>query len=408
MKRVLRDLFLFLLILGTAFSFVSCDRGDPAPKQQGILISDEPPYSAEALTYAEETFYSLLMHYTKKTTKVQTIPQATLTRLSTIAKNAASITAEHPIEEPIYLEVMESMRLRGTEVIDELYAFFREEGESLAKTRSLYLSLVGLVDPSALTDTFYELLIYSYDYRYEDAVAKYEKYGYLQHKELAENIRSERSVFTEQIGREGFGAVFSHALVFSELFSHGALSSEKMDSFTDEEILLFLQSLELSGTEIGDEGWMLILEKLPASKDPSRYGASLFAILRESGDYRKVATVMNDVTALTSAASDRLTADEIALLRAEEYEAAAAAVFGRFTDNDFETLLRIAAVPLEKEAYHNLAIEFYGEDYAEYAAETVPIGMEELRRSAATDTFYESLERYVAGISPAFSYGMKK
>lgn len=408
MKRVLRNLLLFLLILGTPISFVGCDHGDPAPVQQGIQMSDELPYSAETLTYTEETFYSLLMHYTKKTTKVQTIPQATLARLSTIAKDAASITAEHPIKESIYLEIMDTVRMRGEEVIDELYAFFREEGESLAKTRSLYLSLVALVDPSVLTDTFYELLVYSYDYRYGDAVAKYEKYGYPQHKELAESIQSERSVFTEQIGKEGFAAVFSHVLVFSDLFSHGALSSQQMEKFTDDEILLFLQSLELSATEIGDAGWMLILEKLPAREDPNHYGASLFAAMRENGDYRKVATVMNDVTALIETASDCFTAEEIALLRAEEYEAVAAAVFGRFTDKDFETLLRIAAVPLEEEAYHNLAIEFYGEDYAEYAAETVPIGMEQLRGSVGADTFYESLERYVAGISPAFSYGMRK
>jgi len=404
MRKRNRTAALFL-VLAFVLSLVGCNESGEGGRD-GIYISDEMPYSEEALAYAEETFFSVLLHYAKQS-GLQTIPEKAQARLRKTAREIAVITAENPVRESIYLSAMDEIRLRGAAVMDELSVF--SLGESAPKeTRALYLSLTQILEPALVMETFYRLLVFRYDYLYEDARAKYEQYGYVQHERLAETLLKEKTVFTEEIGKDGFSAVLSQALALSDLFASDALSKEEMAAFTDAEILLFIKSLELSATEIGDAGWCLIFEKLLPKADGEALASHIFTAMRENGDYKNIAPKMNDITALIAAACERLTSDEIALLRAKDNKAVLQAVMRRFTEEDFARLEKIAEASLKKDEYHALALSFYGEDYASYAAKIQPIDLETLRASLDDATFYESLEKYIAGISPAFSYGMRK
>ena len=86
------------------------------------------------------------------------------------------ITAEKPVQESIYLSAMDEIRLRGASVIDELSAFSLGES-ALDETRTLYLSLTRILNPSLVMEIMYRLLVFRYDYLYEDAKAKYEQIG---------------------------------------------------------------------------------------------------------------------------------------------------------------------------------------------------------------------------------------
>jgi hypothetical protein len=404
MRKQKRAAALFL-VLALMLSFVGCDeRGEGG--RDGIYISEETPYSETAMAYAEETFFSVLLHYAKKS-GLQTIPPKTQMRLRETAKEIAMITAEKPVQESIYLSAMDEIRLRGASVIDELSAFSLGES-TLDETRTLYLSLTRILNPSLVMEIMYRLLVFRYDYLYEDAKAKYEQYGYAQHKQLAQTLLKEKTAFTDEIGADEFCAVLSQALVFADLFAADALSREEMAAFTDAEILLFLKSTELAATEIGDGGWCLILEKILPESGGESFTSLILAAMRKNGDYKNIAPKLNDVTALIAAAHERLTNEEIAFLRAGENEAALQAVMKKFTESDFVRLAKISETALNKDEYHALALSFYGADYASYAAQIQPIDLQTLRASLEDATFYESLERYIAGISPAFSYGMRK
>ncbi len=405
MRKPLRAIALLLLISTVVLSLFSCGKKTP---QEGILISPESAYSAPAKLCAHSTFYKLLEHYTKQSTGVKTLPKPTQARLNSVAQNMAAITEEKPINELLFLEAMMALSEQGPDVIDELLLYKSTHEGGLSKTRALYLSLTRILDSEAIIDTLYRLLLYGYDYSYKDAMAKYNQYGYMQHLADAERIDKERTAFSEQIGREGFEAVFLHLLVGSDLFLSDALSSEQFSAFTDMEILLFLQSLELSETQIQDGGWELILGKILPAEASDSYVSKISAALLSSGDYKNLAAVMNDATALFAAVSDRLTEREIALLRSGDRAAAIGALMQRFTENDFARLSRITALSLDKAIYHEIALQTYGAEYAAYANEIQPIDMAALRASLGQSTFYESLEKYVAGISPAFSYGMRK
>ena len=63
---------------------------------------------------------------------------------------------------------------------------------------------------------------------------------------------------------------------------------------------------------------------------------------------------------------------------------------------------------IDRDSCHGAAVEKYGDAYLAYAERLVPLTAEGLCESLGTENFYESLERFVGGISPAFSYGMKQ
>ena len=410
MKKLHTRVLALLLALASLLSLSACGESAPPAGQQGIVITQAPvvPYSAEALAYAEEVFYPLILRYAQSqglflTTSVKA-------HYRTVAAEIAAITAKNPVKESLYTEALQAVSLRGEAVVDELVAYSEGKGESLAETAALYRELSALFDSKAVLKVFYELLLYSCDYQYRDAMEKYAQYKRETFRKQAESALAQKRVIQDSIGEEPFCALFSGALVFGDLFFGGALEAEQLAAFSDEEILAFIRSMELSAVDIESEGWKLILEKaIPASvRDNGAYPLHLFSAAKANGDLAAIAGICNDVFATLSAVVSHLTAEEIALFRSGAHEAAIAGAVARFTDAEWERLSRIGALSLQKEKYHALALGLYEADYAAYAESLTPLTAAELRSEIGKETFYESLERFVFGISPALSYGMKK
>jgi hypothetical protein len=81
-------------------------------------------------------------------------------------------------------------------------------------------------------------------------------------------------------------------------------------------------------------------------------------------------------------------------------------VFQRFEDADWLQLSRMASLQIQKEKYDTLAVETYGEAYLQYKENLTTYTLAQLRAAVNSDNFYNVLRGYIAGISPAFSYGM--
>ena len=413
MKYILTRVLALLLALVPIVSLGGCaGRGGSLPviKQEGIVITPGgfAPYSKETVARAEEVFYPLILRYAQNSGLYLT--SSVKEHYRTVAAQVAEITAQKPIEEASYIAALAAIGTRGEAVVDELSAYSKSGGGRLDETALLYRALISHFGAETISSIIYRLLLYSCDYCYEDAMAKYAQYKREAFRRQAEAAREEKQTVMTEIGEEAFSAVLSQMLVFGELFFGGALESAQLQSFSDEEILAFLRSMELAQVNIGNKGWQWILEKtIPEEvNENGAYFLRLAAVAKENGDLAALARISNDVFSLGAAVASHLTAEEIALFRSGTHEAALAHTVARFTDAEWERLSRIGAITLKKVDYHNAALALFGDDYAAYAESLTPITAQELRCSIETETFYESLERFVFGISPALSYGMKK
>ena len=408
-KISLRALSL-LLVMALLLSLFGCGKGTEPPDtvQDGIVISPEAPYSEETVLYAEETLYPLILRFAKN--RGLFLTQSMKTHYRGVAAEVAAITAASPVAESLYISAMDAIRAHGEAVVDELCAYMDGEGGALTETAALYRSLVSLFDSEAVLTVFYDLLLYSYDYRYKDAMEKYVQYGNRKFKQQAEDLQAEKRVITDEIGKDAFCMTVGQTLALTDLLVGGALESEQFDTFSNEELLAFVRRLEIRPLTIGDKGWELLLGKAAPAKqnDAESYAMKLLACAKSEGDIPAIAGVCNDLSAVGAAVISHLSAAEIALLRAGNYEGALSAVLSRFSDAEWECLKRVRGVSLDSEAYHAVALKVYGDPYAAYSESLVPLTAEELRDRIGTENFYESLERFVGGISPAFSYGMKK
>lgn len=396
---------MLLLLTTVSLSLFSCG-GKPQPKE-GIVITPEVEYNFATKSYAQDVVYKCLEYYTKKLNGGTAVSQSEKKRLTTRAARITEEIMKKPIDELVFLDVLVTVQSLAPTAIDELFAYSKTGVKKFTAARTLYFKLTDLAGADAVLDTYYRLAVYSYDYRCKDAAADFKLYGTDKCKERLERLQKEKAVL-DTLGQEQFESLFLQSLVLTDFFFSETLSEDLLSSFTDSEILLFLKNLDISEATVGTAGWELALEKILPSTGADSYASKIGAALLSNGDYKNLAKVMDDVSALFASVCKSLTETEIALLRSGDRAGAMQMILRKFTEDDFARLARIAAISIDKEAYHSIALAFYGEDYAAYAASISPIGTEALRASLETTTFNESLEKFVAGVSPAFSYGMRK
>ena len=178
------------------------------------------------------------------------------------------------------------------------------------------------------------------------------------------------------------------------------------NAFSDAEVLEILRHLQLSSIHIETPGWRLLLS-LAVNVEGSSYRARLAKSFAESGDIDRLAERMNDAMTLLITVMERLTPEDVGLLRANEREALVTSIFARFDETDWARWESITTVTLANEPYTALAAEEYGEDFTAYLAALRPIGPEELRASVNTSTFYSDLSDYLASICPAIAYEVR-
>jgi hypothetical protein len=170
----------------------------------------------------------------------------------------------------------------GTTVIDEVLAYkengFTEDG--LTSTKTLYLDLSSLVGVECLGGALYDVCIYLYQYKYDECMERYQKYGYAYLKRDAENYQIEHDALKNGIGKANFTTVMKCGFAFADLMLGEGLQTAQIATFTDAEILTFIQHLGLSSLTISEDGWRLILyHTIP--KEGGMYAAKVARTMKE-------------------------------------------------------------------------------------------------------------------------------
>ena len=412
MKKIPFTISCLLLSIVFAGTFCGCEEkgGESASSvQNGVVISEETPYTEEVQGYAKGVVFSLLEYYTQKTVVVN-LPTATVEKLKRISADICDLMAKTPVSEPLYRAFIDALDKQGKTVIDEVIAYRKGEGSSLETAKTLYMTSASLLGADLVGEILYGICVYKYDYDYEKKNVDYEKYGYAFLLEDAKLLDAERKTLQNGIGKENFLSVIKIAFAFSELFFGGGFQSDKFSSFTDAEMLTFVKKLGLSTLNVTNEGWNLILSKAIsdgaiAADDP--YALKILKTMKKTGDIAAVSTVMQDVAKLLSDTVEKLDETDAALLRNGDREKLICLLFAKFDETDWARFERVTECDFAVESYEEVAVDTYGENYENYKAGMRSLTLEQLKAAAGQDDFYDSLKGYIAGISPAFSYGME-
>lgn len=395
-----------LLALACTCALCGCDQGATSDSYSGIVISQEKPHSTETEAYAETVIFSVLKYATQKKTGIEPNDTA-VQKLKDISKNIQTIMVSSPIHEDVYRAFMEKVESAGNAVVDEVCAY-TENGytdNGFAAAKALYLDLSSLAGADYVGGTLYDLCAYLYQYKYDEAMANYDKYGYSYLKLDAERYQAEQTVLKNEIGKTNFITALKSGFAFADLLLGEGVQSDKLSAFTDTEILLFIQGLDVSSLSVTEAGWQLILSHaLP--NEGGRYAMKLLGLLKQY-NLAEAAKIAKLGVKLLSNAIAKMTETDAALLREGDFLALIQSVYARFDESDWALFEEMTTLPIQTEYYDALAVETYGETYLYYKENLTVYALTDLRSAVGQDNFYDVLRGYIAGISPAFSYGMQ-
>ena len=405
MNRIAKRITALLLAVALALPLAACEISSPNGNEiLGIQIEEDAPYSTEVLEYAEQTIFSLVS-YTYRNAVIDKIPQKVEARLADYAKRIRDITCAKPISEEGYRKAMTCLAEQGNQAVDELIALRNGKGADCELTRTLYLDLAGIFGADALASMLYDCCLLTYDIRYERAEENFETYQYPWYREEADTLKAEKSAFAAGVERSDFSALIRCVTATAEICSlnYGDIPS----AFSDAEILEVIRRLDLDKINIDQAGWEILLSHT-LSQSTSAYHSALYGVMTAEGDLAKICAVMNDAMQLWINALDKLTAQDVALLREGDREAFISAVFARFDDTDWETFEAITSISLANEKYSEKATEEYAEAYLQYVSGLRAVDLSTLRASVGGEQFYSYLIDYLSGFCPAIAYEVKR
>ena len=400
MKKFFFKLTAIILALTCLYSFCGCDKKQQKSKNS-IVIAQEENHSKQTEAYAESVILSILKYAVQKEMGV-TPSDAVVKKLTERAKDVQSIIASTPIHEDVYRTFMSRVKVHGNKVIDVALDYDESDFSTI---KEVYLDLTSVVGSDYLGGVLYDLCAYTYQYKYEQAILDYEEYGYSFLLLDAKRYQSELNVLKNEVGKNNFITAIKNTFAFADLFLSKGAQSQQLSAFTDTEILLFIKSLDVSSLTITDAGWELLLSyAIPSDSD--NYLLKLLSLMKEH-DLTEGAKALNVGVKLVSNSIDRWTEEDAYLLRQGDFHALIKASFARFDDDDWKLFESATTCEFESEDYEALAMETYGDAYVQYKQNLTVFTLSDLKTAVNEENFYEILRGYVAGISPAFSYGMK-
>lgn len=394
-----------VLLVSSLFLLFSC--GGEEIVKNGIDISDESPvFSEETEAKAKAVLYSILEGgYIAG--GVPSVPPKKAEELRALTEDIWKITTEHGISESQYNKII----LEAEKNKESFVELFTNESPGVEVFRSVYHSLTSGGGADYAGRTLYNLLLFGMDYKYERQMERYDKYGYLYLLEEAEEIKRQKTLLESEIGTSNFSLAVRISVMGAELFLGGAFDGTAAESFSDREVLVILQRVDIKSLDISQEGYNFLLSLCvgDAPGEESGLADRILYAAKENADLDRVASVLDDFLELLAAVQSALTDTDANLLKNSEYSRLASSVFGKFSDDEWAAFERILALELSYGYYESLFLENYGEDFENYCNTVEKVNsLSELRSSINDNDFIEKLEGYIAGISPALSYRIFK
>ena len=406
--RVTRALA-FLLLISVLISTAACDRR-PVAEKDGLEIKENThvPVSGTSRASLTAEIERLAVRYLKRTLGVETLPEATVKEMATVSEALCDTVIGIGISDSQVVGIAEALSTYGAAAID-CVADIRlgTYNGSYEGVTEIYLALSELVGSDVIGEAIYEVLLYSYEYRYEKNMKRYETYGYEYLLMEANQLLLEKGILEDDVGADNFTVLMKLVLMAAELVSGGALDEGRMAGFSNEELLLFIQHVKVSDISLGGAGWELILTLLAPDTAPSAdaaFSQHLLFVMGEAGDLGRLAASVAVIMPILSTAQMSLTAEDVSAMREGRGGDALVAALSRLSEDEWQRLDGALGADFDKDALYSAAYSYYGEDFATYAAGVTVYTLDELLAVLNTETFYEGLEGYIAGISPALSY----
>lgn len=403
MKRVVcKALSVILLVIIFVLNLPSCSKNPDAVKDGiTVLPGASQQISDSARNVGREVVLELLRQYYESEGTAPT-DELILSKCEKIL----GITLEIPIGDEKYLDFMDLVEKRGVELISEL----RSPSEKTVETvLDIYLEISSLVSSEYAGSVLYGFALFAYDEVYSDYITKYQTTGKVQYKILANDIKEKKEIFTATIDKEDCALLCELSFFVCNLFVGDAFNTGSVASLLDAEILILLEQFDFSELSVEPEGYALLLGLYADTliiREEVAYVEELLYEANYNGDGERISEIMSELIALLSSVKESLTKEDIGLLRQGEIKAMLSNVFSRFGDGEYELIEKFASSIQKKNTYDKVAVRYFADDYTAYKGKLSAKTLDELRLSVGTDEFYDTLEGYIFGISPAFSYGM--
>lgn len=401
MIKALNRFLSAVLLVSLVFLLFSC--GGRETVKNGIDISNEKAvFSKETEEKSKAVFYSVL-EGAYIAGGVPSVPPKKAEELRALAEDIWEITVAYDISEAQYNEIISAVE-KNKEIF---VALFTDSSPGVDVFKSVYHSLTSGGGADYAGHTLYDLLLFGMQYKYDRQMERYNKYGYAYLLEEAEEIERQKALLTSEIGPKNFSRATKIFAMGAELFFGGAFEGTAASGFSDREVLVILQRIDIKSLDVSEQGYEFLLSLCVADTvdENSSIADRILHAAGENSDIERLASSLDDVLELFVAAQSSLTDTDAELLKSSEYSALISSVFAKFSDAEWTVFERICATELRYADYENLLLEIYGEDFESYCNSIDAVyTLDELRAEAGKDGFLEKMEGYLAGISPALSY----
>ncbi len=407
MKRRITNTAAFLPLLALLLSLlifpVSCEKEADTVKT-GIEVE---PGKAEQITEqtekrAENIIGTLVSLYYEKSGK-----KISDERLSEMAGAIAELTVAESSSERAYSAFLDVLERIGQPLISSAVRLSKGKAtnEDFDVIGNAYFEFTEESSTEFLGSVAYGLCIIAYDSKIEHQLNTGSAVGSV----LAKELQRKKDIFENHIGKESFSELLRLAFFSRGFFTEGALDTAVAGKFSDKELLILIKRLDFSKLSIDSEGYKLIIEYYCGTligKETSYFDELLYKA-NHNGDVDKFAKSLTELPKLLSSITENMGADDISLMRKGDKKALAASIFAAFSEEDWLLFEKITDISVKSEIYEEVALSFFGEDFESHKTAIEEKSIDELKASIGKENFHDTLEGYIFGISPAFSYGFE-
>ncbi len=408
-KCILRSLTVILVLSVLTFALLilsGCKDDDSDTVKVGIDVDKDDgtdTVTEQTKTRARTVIEKLVSLYYRKSGE-----RLTVAEIEAVVAKTLELTLAEGLTEHKYSAMIGVLEESGEEFVSAAVATLDGDfSEDAVNTiGNVYFKLTEEVDAGYFGSVAYGICIMSYERKIEKHIAAGTAVGNVRARQLTEK----KETVINHIGKESFSELLRLTFFLRGFFATGSLDPDAAERFTDAELLVFIKEIDLSGIKIGKEGYKLLADYYSDSLfgKETTYFQELIYAANNNGDIDLFAGAMEDAIKLASKIISRFTEADVALLRTGDGDGLVKSVFAGFTDEEWTLFERITDLSVKNAKYSKIATEFFGDDFTQYASSNSPVSLTELRAAVGTDGFMNSLEGYIFGISPAFSYGMNK
>ena len=393
----------FLLVLmAILLLLISCSCGKNPKNEIVITPESEYTYSKEYIAYAETVIFNFMCD-------IKGINQSEIDKLQARAEKINN-SLPKTLDQKTYYKFYSSLSSHSEQIAQGIKEINGENPtQGFEKIKKAYLELTSIANSEYIGAILYNTMLVILDEKYDAQIKAYEKDDKQIFLDKANEYKANKEILINEIGKENISRLVKHTLFLGDLYYGGAFEDDQIKAFTNEELLIFVKSLDLSELTITEKGYELILSTCGEATILIEEKSFLTKVLFEAsknGDTKQMGTFLKELIAILSSTQEKMTIEDIELLRQNKANEVINRMLSRLENKEWERLDIVCKQEINKDAYNKLASEYYGGEFDEYLSAGRKATINELIDSCGKESFNQTLKEYIFGICPAFSYDM--